>query len=92
MIYSGDTVRLKCHFKSLNGQSVDPTNPTLTTYDTDQTQIEQINLDDTNKEDVGVYFVDYQVPDDKQKIIFEFRGEHNSNPIVVRDSLEIKFN
>lgn len=30
MIYQGDTVRLKAHFKSFDGQSIDPTNITLT--------------------------------------------------------------
>ncbi|GAA0432665.1 hypothetical protein GCM10008983_06590 [Lentibacillus halophilus] len=91
MIYQGDTVRLKCNFKSLNGQAIDPSNPTLTLYDDTQKQIKQITLDDTNKQDKGVYFYDYTVPDDKQEVIFEFRGEHNKNPVVVRDSIDIGF-
>lgn len=92
MIFQGDTVRLKCHFKSLNGKSVNPDNPTLTLYDDTQKQLEQITLDDTNQLEKGVFFYDYTVPDDEQEVIFEFRGEHNQNPIVVRDSLHINFN
>lgn len=91
MIYSGDTVRLKVNFKTFDGQPIDPTDVTLTIYDSNQEQIEQFNLTDTNHEDVGVYFYDYVTPNDKQEVIFEFRGIHNNNPIVVRDSLQIKF-
>ncbi|WP_279401174.1 hypothetical protein [Piscibacillus salipiscarius] len=62
MIYKGDTVRLKVHFKSLNGQSVNPVDVYLTIYDKDQTEIESIALDDTNQEDVGVFFMTMYYP------------------------------
>ncbi|MFD2638424.1 hypothetical protein [Piscibacillus salipiscarius] len=91
MIYKGDTVRLKVHFKSLNGQSVNPVDVYLTIYDKDQTEIESIALDDTNQEDVGVFFYDYVLPNDKPEVIFEFRGLHNQKPILVRDRIESKF-
>lgn len=91
MIYLGDTVRLIVNFKTFDGIAINPTDITLTIYDTNEQQIEQFALDDTNRDDVGVYFYDYVVPDDKQEVIFEFRGIHRSNPIVVRDSLQIKF-
>lgn len=92
MIYSGDTVRLKVHFRALTGQSIDPTDVALTIYDTNQEQIEQFSLNDTNREDTGVFFMDYVVPNDKQEVVFEFRGTHNANPVLVRDSIQIKFN
>ncbi|WP_010651181.1 hypothetical protein [Oceanobacillus massiliensis] len=91
MIYSGDTVRLKVNFQAFDNQAVNPVNVTLTIYDTTETQIEQFILDDTNKEDVGVYFYDYVTPNDKQEVVFEFRGVYNNKPTVVRDSLQIKF-
>ncbi|WP_066173366.1 hypothetical protein [Bacillus marinisedimentorum] len=92
MPYQGDTVRFKCHFKSFSGQAVDPTDVTLTIYDDTEAQIEQFVLSDSDKESVGVYFYDYVLPDDKPEIIFEFRGLHNNKPILVRDTVSIKFN
>jgi len=92
MALAGDTVRLKCHFKTFDGQSVEPNDIKLTIYDMNKQQIEQITLDDTNKESIGVYFYDYVLPDDKQEIIFEFRGLYNNKPILVRDSVKIQFN
>lgn len=91
MIYSGDTVRLICNFRTFNGQAINPDNVTLTIYDTERNQIEQYELDDTYRQDVGVYFYDYITPDDEQEIIFEFKGTHNNYPIIVRDSLKINF-
>lgn len=91
MALAGDTVRLKCHFKTFDGQSVEPTDVKLTIYDTNKQQIEQITLDDTNKENFGVYSYDYVLPDDKSEIIFEFRGLYNNKPILARDSLKIEF-
>lgn len=91
MIYSGDTVRLICNFKTFTGQLIDPTDITLTIYDSDREQIEQFTLNDTNRDDVGVYFYDFVTPDDKQEVLFEFKGVHNNLPIVVRDSLQINF-
>jgi len=91
MIYSGDTVRLVVYFKNLNMQSVDPDSITLTIYNINQEQIEQITLDDSNRKDVGVYFYDYVVPEDNQEIIYEFKGLDNNNPIIIRDSIKIEF-
>ena len=53
--------------------------------------IEEFILDDTNKENVGVYFYDYVLPDDKQEIIFEFRGLYNEKPILSRGKVKIEF-
>ncbi|MBY6278186.1 hypothetical protein [Symbiobacterium thermophilum] len=90
MALAGDTVRLKCHFKTFDGQSVEPTDVKLTIYDTNKQQIEQVTLDDTNKEGV-VYFVDYVLPMNQSEIIFEFSGVYNNKPILVRDSVKIQF-
>ncbi|SFA52342.1 hypothetical protein SAMN05216169_103218 [Anoxybacillus pushchinoensis] len=92
MVLAGDTVRFRCHFRTFDGQSIIPADVKLTIYDANKQQIEQITLDDTNKEDIGVYFYDYVLPDDKQEIIFEFRGLYNNKPILVRDSVKIQFN
>lgn len=91
MIYSGDTVRLKVNFKTFTGEAINPDNVTLTIYDIERNQIEQYELDDTYRQDVGVYFFDYITPDDEQEIIYEFKGVYNNYPIIVRDSLKINF-
>jgi len=90
MMLQGDTVRLKVHFKTFSGESVDPTDITLTIFSEDKTQIEQISITDTNKENVGVYFYDY-IPDDIQELIFEFRGLFGDKPILSRGNINTKF-
>lgn len=88
----GDTVRLKCHFKTFTGQLIDPTDVKLTIYNSKKEQIEQFMLDDSNKENVGVYFYDYTPASELNEFIFEFAGSYNSKPILSRGRVEIKFN
>ncbi|MED0665304.1 hypothetical protein P4T04_03135 [Bacillus badius] len=90
-MYKGDTCRLKVHFKSLSGRLVDPDNVKLTIYKPDQTKIEEFLLDDTHKENVGVFFYDYTPASELNEFIFEFAGSVNNKPILVRDSVKIKF-
>ncbi|MEB2264150.1 hypothetical protein LAV77_04990 [Priestia megaterium] len=90
MAYGGDTVRLQVKFRDFNDIAVNPTNIKLTTYDTNKNQIDQININDTNKVDVGVYFYDYVLPVNKTEIIFEFKGTHNEKPILTRGNIPIK--
>ena len=93
MAYLGDTVRLKVHFRSFNGDSVDPDDITLTIYDKTKKELDTISITDENKTATGQYFYDYIVPDDiHEYFIFEFRGLHNNNPILARDRVSIKFN
>ena len=92
MAFAGDTVRFRCHFRTFDGQLIDPGDVKLTIYDSNKQQIEQITLTDTNKENVGVYFYDYVLPTNQSEIIFEFSGVYNNKPILVRDSVKIQFN
>jgi len=94
MAYIGDTVRLKVHFKSFDGDSVDPDDITLTIYDKTKKELDTIPITVENKTATGQYYYDYVVvPDDIQEyFIFEFRGLHNNNPILARDRVSIKFN
>ncbi|MBT2680148.1 hypothetical protein J7E38_14125 [Bacillus sp. ISL-35] len=90
-MYQGDTVRLKVHFKTFTGQSVDPTDIKLTIYKTDKTQVEQILLDETAKEGIGLYFYDYVPADELNEFIFEFIGSYSNKPILSRGKVEVKF-
>ncbi|MFD2703922.1 hypothetical protein [Salibacterium lacus] len=91
MAYTGDTVRMKVYFRSLEGNAINPNDVTLTLFDKEKQEIESMTLDTSNQEDEGVYFYDYVIPDDKQKIIFEFRGSINNKPIVSRGTIEPTF-
>lgn len=91
MALAGDTVRLKCHFRTFDGQSVNPADVKLKLYDSQKQLIEEFNLDDSNKESLGVYFYDYVLPMNQSEIIFEFSGVYNNKPIVTRQSLKIQF-
>lgn len=91
MAYLGDTVRLKVHFKSFDGDSIDPDDITLTIYNKDKNQVEQYELNDTNKINVGQYFYDYSPASELSEFIFEFKGFYNDKPILARDVVKIKF-
>ncbi|MBB2482979.1 hypothetical protein H5P36_22720 [Bacillus sp. APMAM] len=88
----GDSVRLRVQFRTFTGQLIDPTDVKLTIYKSDHTQIEQIPLDDSNKENVGVYFYDYVPAGELNEFIFEFAGSVNNKPILSRGKVEVKFN
>ncbi|MGE6259218.1 hypothetical protein ACQKCU_15150 [Heyndrickxia sporothermodurans] len=88
----GDTIRLKCHFRTFDNKSVDPSDVKLTIYNKDKAQVEQIPLTDSDKESVGVYFYDYTPASKLDEFIFEFAGSVNSKPILSRGKVQIKFN
>ena len=93
MAYIGDTVRLKVHFRSFNGDSVDPDDITLTIYDKTKKELDTIPITVENKTATGQYYYDYVVSDELlEYFIFEFGGIHNNNPILARDRVSIKFN
>ncbi|OLN22904.1 hypothetical protein BTO30_07100 [Domibacillus antri] len=90
-MYAGDTVRLKCHFKTFEGTPVTPDNVTLTIYKTDKTQIEQFILTSTDQLEIGVFYFDYTPASELNEFIFEFAGRVNGKPIIVRDTVKISF-
>ena len=93
MIFKGDSVRLQCHFKTFSGVSINPDNVELVIYDKAKNIIETIPITDENKTATGQYYYDYVVPDDiDEYFIFEYRGIHNTKPILAREKVNIKFN
>ncbi|MCM3719168.1 hypothetical protein [Fictibacillus phosphorivorans] len=91
MILQGDTVRLKCHFKTFNGNAVDPTDIKLFIYDEMEILTEEIALNDTHRESVGVFYVDYLPAIGLNEFIFEFSGSYNNKPILSRGKVKIQF-
>lgn len=90
-MFKGDTIRLQVNFKTFNGGSVDPIDLKLTIYDKDKNQVEQFILNDSNKENVGVYFYDYTPASELNEFIFEFAGSYQNKPILTRGKVETKF-
>ncbi|PMC34751.1 hypothetical protein CJ195_21830 [Bacillus sp. UMB0899] len=88
---TGDTVRLKVHFKTFDGVSVDPTDIKLKIYETDKTLYEEITITDTDKLSKGVYFYDYLPASELNEFIFEFAGSYNNKPILSRGKVTISF-
>jgi len=68
-----------------------PIDVKLTIYKSDKTVIEQIQLDDTNKENVGVFYYDYTPASELDEFIFEFAGSVNNKPILSREKVKIQF-
>ncbi|QNG59437.1 hypothetical protein H4O14_16800 [Bacillus sp. PAMC26568] len=91
MILKGDTVRLKCHFKTFDGSSVDPTNITLTIYEDADMHLETIQITDTNRLGLGVFYFDYVTASELNEFIFEFAGSHNNKPILARGKVKMQF-
>jgi hypothetical protein len=91
-VISGDTVKLKCDFKSWLGEYTDPDSITLKIYDVNKTQVgATINLTAANKTDTGKYEYEYVVPDSYPQLIFEYRGVIDGNPILGRQLITVVF-
>lgn len=90
-MYTGDTIRLKCHFRSFDGREVDPTDIKLNIYDSEKYFYEEISITDSDKEKVGVYFYDYVPANELNEFIFEFVGTYNDKPILSRGKVDVKF-
>lgn len=93
MAIVGDSVRLIVRFRTFNGNPVDPTNVKLRILDGDTyEEIESFTVTDGSKTDIGVYKVDYVVPEgDSEKVIYEFSGVYNDKPILARGSFNRAF-
>ena len=92
MALIGDSIKLKVHFKDFDGQYVDPTDIKFKIYNQQKEQI-GTNVDITyeNRESVGVYTYNYQIPNTEDCLIFEFSGNNSGVPILIRKSLNITF-
>ncbi|MGE6488933.1 hypothetical protein [Paenisporosarcina sp. NPDC076898] len=88
-MFSNDTVRLKVKFRDFDGQAIEPSDVTLTTYKLNKEVIETITQESLIKEDIGCFFYDYTVG--AEDFIFEFSGLHNNKSVLSRDQVQIKF-
>jgi hypothetical protein len=83
----GDTVRLKVEFKDYDGNYIDPTSVKLNIYEEKTKKLlttTPIALDSTNKQDTGIYFYDYTIPQGLTTLVYEFTGIYNTKAITAR--------
>ena len=92
MAFTGDSIKLKVHFKDFDGQYVDPTNITLKVYNETKEQLgETINITETNKISIGIYEYNYTLPNADSDLILEFSGSNSGSPIIIRKTINITF-
>ena len=105
MALSGNTVRLKCEFKTFDDEYDDPSNITLKIFDRDKVQIgATIDITDEYKTDAGIYEYDYTIPalstliDDlsttlinRTKIFYEFSGVLEGETIKGRNKIIVNW-
>lgn len=72
MAFTGDTVRLIVKFRNFDGKAIDPTDAKLKIFSESEQTIEEIQLNDTNRLEVGVFYFDYIVPVGEGNLIYEF--------------------
>jgi len=89
IVIAGDTVRLRCEFRTWAGDYGDPENIILNVYSPNKLRlIESIALTVANKISVGIYEADYTVPlvitnlPSPSDIIYEFVGELEDTQIL----------
>lgn len=85
----GDTVRLKCHFRTLNGTQCPVKETQLTIYkQEDNSVLQSITNDFINMDSLGVFYYDYVA---SESFIYEFKATYKNRPIVVREKVDVKF-
>jgi hypothetical protein len=89
---AGNTVRLECIFKDMDGVKVNPTNVKIIFYDYRYVLIEEFLLGIENQGETGVYYYNYVTPkDDEKRIIYEWQGIINGFPSLKRGSFRTVF-
>ena len=105
MALSGNTVRLKCEFKTFDDEYDDPDNITLKIFDKDKVQVgATIEITDAYKTDTGKYEYDYTIPalstliEDLSttlisctKIFYEFSGTLEGETLKGRDKIIVNW-
>lgn len=89
---SGNRVKLSAKFENDEGIFTDPAIVKLIIYNYKYEIIEQFNIGDANRIEVGEYFYDYVTDSNKnEKIFYEWYGEMNGTPTLRRGSFITKF-
>jgi hypothetical protein len=84
MALIGNTVRVTGEFVTWAGSRADAVGPKLNVYEKHEKQLlESIPLEDCRK-DVGMYQIDYVIPDGLGNLFFEIVGDVEGMPEVAR--------
>ncbi len=85
----GDTVRLKVHFRDLDGAQAPVRETQLSIYkQEDNSVLQSITNDFINMDSLGVFYYDYVA---SEPFIYEFKATYKNRPIVVREKVDVKF-
>lgn len=91
MAFIGDTVRLCCHFRTFDGQLIDPDDIAITIYDEQSNVLHTSPITSQNRESVGAYFYDYVVPNSSGDLTFEYKGTYETKPILSRNVINTRW-
>ncbi len=88
MAVTGNTIRINMEFVTFAGSRSDVTELHITVFDTMRNVIEVVQIDKVKHLDVGVYQLDYVVPDGYGDATFEVKAILEDTPIVGRTRIE----
>lgn len=90
MVVIGDTIRIKATFKDWAGRDIDPDEPRFRAYNMDdkQTPVVDYDLQSQNRVGVGIFEIDYTVPDGNGFLVLEISGMVGGMPQVTRVCVE----
>lgn len=92
MALNGDTVRLEVQFMDFDGIKVEATGVTLNIYDENNVALQSISLSSANRQGIGEYYYDYEIPYTvSDYIVYEFAGTHRERTILARDKVKVDF-
>jgi hypothetical protein len=88
---SGTTVRLTCTFYDFADEVVRPTIVILRLYNYKQERIEEFNIDPSTQHPDGHFYYDYITPVKPGTFHYEWWGEIDGKPSLLRDSVTTQF-
>jgi hypothetical protein len=84
----GTTVRLNCTFKDFNNENIDPQIVRVIIYNYKYDLLETLTA---TKKAIGEYFLDYKTPNKSQTFYYEWYGEIDGMPSIIRSGFITKF-
>jgi hypothetical protein len=89
-VQDGETVNLQADFRGLCGGHIDPDNITLKAWNVlKELVLEETPINSSHRISAGVYLYEFEIPEGlRGQIVYEFKGEINGKPIILRDMLE----
>lgn len=90
IVYTENTVFLKCLFRDKDGNPIDPNSSSITFYYADGLKSTFL-MKLENHVGVGEYEFGYVTPNEETKVIYEWKGDIGGSPSVKRGWFRTKF-